>query len=87
MLGCLDVTLDINVYVRPERSQRGFSGEKVVHQLFVMPPNEIACRLDVHVLCLHQHGNSVVAFHPTLNFLMIGKQVLGLKRGAKEISF
>ena len=71
MLRCLDVTLNINVYIRPERSQRGFPGEKVVHQFFVVPSNEIACGLDVHVLCLHQHGNHIVAIHPALNFLVI----------------
>jgi len=81
MLARLDVALYIDVYLWPERSQRRFRGEEVVHELLVVPSDVIARLLDAQVLCPHQHGDEVVAFQTAVEFHVIGIQVLeGFKR-------
>jgi hypothetical protein len=74
----VDVPLDVDVYFRPERSQRSLGGEKVVHELIIVDTNEITCGLDVHVLRPHQNGHEVVAFQTAVKFHVIGIKVLEL---------
>jgi len=76
MLARLDVALYIDIYLWPERSQRRFRGEEVVHELLVMPSDVVARLLDAQVLCPHQHGDEVVAFQTAVEFHVIGIQVI-----------
>ena len=76
MLARLDVALYIGVYLWPERSQRRFRSEEVVHELLVVPSDVIARLLDAHVLRPHQHGDEVVAFQTAVELHVIGIQVL-----------
>lgn len=86
MLARLDVALHIGVYLWPERSQRRFRSEEVVHELLVVPSDVIARLLDAHVLRPHQHSDEVVAFQPAVEFHVIGIQVLE-ERVTKAINF
>lgn len=85
MLARLDVALHIDVYPSPERSQRGFRGEEVVHESFVVSSNEVTRFLDVHILCPHQHSDEVVAFQTAVEFHVVGIQVLGFNRGGNMV--
>ena len=78
ILARVDVALDVDVYFRPERSQRSLRGEKVVHEPFIVAANRITRGLDVHVLRPHQHGHEVVALQTSAKFHVVGIQVLEL---------
>jgi hypothetical protein len=75
-LACIDVALDVDVDFRPERSQGTPCGEKVAHQFFIVSSNEIARRLDIHVLRLHQYRYEVIALQTPAEFHVVGIQVL-----------
>jgi hypothetical protein len=83
MLARLDVALYIDVYLWPERPQRHFRGEEVVHELLVVPSDVIARLLDAHVLRPHEHGDEVVTFQPAVEFHVIGIQVLEVSKREK----
>lgn len=72
MLARVDVPLDVQVYFRPERSQRTLCGEKVVHELLIVNSNEITRGLDVYILRPHQHGHEIVALQTPVEFHVVG---------------
>jgi hypothetical protein len=85
ILTCVDVALDVDVDIRPERSQGTLCGKEVVHELLIVSSNKVARRLDVHVLRPHQYGHEVIALQAPAKFHVVGIQVLELKKNESAI--
>jgi len=76
MLTCFDVATNVDVDFRPERPQRRLCGQKVVHELFVVPSYKVTRGMYVHILGPHQDCDEVVAFQTSVQFHVIRIQIL-----------